>query len=107
MAISSVSINPPASSTATSSLSQLVSNTASPLVDKAKSSADTPPSTIVTLSAQAQKLSQNSSAQSQTANRVDTVAQENVESVPKEANEAPGIQFMEGETRGGRISTYA
>lgn len=107
MAISSVSINSPASSMATGSLSQLVSNTAAPLVDKAKSSADTPPSTVVTLSAQAQKLSQTSSAQSQTANQVDTVAQENVESVPKEANEAPGIQFMEGETRGGRISTYA
>jgi hypothetical protein len=30
-----------------------------------------------------------------------------VQSVPKEANEAPGIQLIAGETRGGRNSTYA
>lgn len=109
MAISSISINPPASSPVNSPVSQLVSNATAPVVDKARASVDTPPSTIVTLSAQAQKLSQSqtSNTQPQTANQVDTVAKENVESVPKEANEASGIQFMEGETRGGRISTYA
>lgn len=107
MAISSLGINPPATSTVNTSASQVVSNPVATLVDKARSSIDTQASTIVTLSAQALKLSQSSTAQSQTANQVDTVAKENVESVPKEANEASGIQFMEGETRGGRISTYA
>lgn len=111
MAISSVNTNPTASSPLNSPLSQIASNAVAPVVDKARSSIDTIPSTIVTLSAQAQKMSQTStstsSTPSQTANQVDTVAKENVESVPKEANEASGIQFMEGETRGGRISTYA
>ncbi len=111
MAISSVNTNPSASSPLNSPLSQVVSNAVAPLVDKARSSIDTTPSTIVTLSAQAQKLSQSqtsaSSTQPQSSNQADTVAKENVESVPKEANEASGIQFMEGETRGGRISTYA
>lgn len=115
MSIPSLSINPPATSTVNTSVSQVVGNAIAPLVDKARSGIETQASTIVTLSAQGQKLSQNqtstststSSTQSQTANQVDTVAKENVESVPKEANEASGIQFMEGETRGGRISTYA
>ncbi|MDO8206998.1 MAG: hypothetical protein Q7T38_04145 [Gallionella sp.] len=107
MAISSVNTNPTASSPLNSPLSQIASNAVAPVVDKARSSIDTIPSTIVTLSAQAQKMSQTSTSSTQTANQVDTVAKENVESVPKEANEASGIQFMEGETRGGRISTYA
>lgn len=111
MAIPSLSINPPATSTVNTSASQVVGNAIAPLVDKARSGIETQASTIVTLSAQGQKLSQNqtstSSTQSQTAHQVDTAAKENVESVPKEANEASGIQFMEGETRGGRISTYA
>lgn len=117
MSIPSLSINPPATSTVNTSVSQVVGNAIAPLVDKARSGIETQASTIVTLSAQGQKLSQSqnqtstststSSTQSQTANQVDTVAKENVESVPKEANEASGIQFMEGETRGGRISTYA
>ncbi len=113
MAISSVNTNPTASSPLSNPLSQIASNAVAPVVDKARSSIDTIPSTIVTLSAQAQKLSQSQTSasstqpQSQNSNQVNTAAKENVESVPKEANEASGIQFMEGETRSGRISTYA
>ena len=58
MAISSVSINPPSSGQISSPINQIFSNQAPPVTDRAKSSADTPPSTVVTLSAQAQKLSQ-------------------------------------------------
>lgn len=109
MAISSINTNPTASSPVSNPLSQVASNAVAPVIDKARSGIDTIPSTIVTLSAQAQKLSQTSagSTRPQSSNQVDTVAKENVESVPKEANEASGIQFMEGETRSGRISTYA
>lgn len=96
MAISALSINTPS----TTPVAQVV--TTPPVADKAKSSLDTPPSTIVTLSAEAQRLSQSR-------NNSETEAQNgaNANSVPKEANEAPGIQFMEGSTRAGRISTYA
>lgn len=111
MAISSVSINPPPSSSVTS----VVSNAAAPFVNSAnKSSADRQVSTIVNLSAQGQKLSQASNqtnqpqiSQSQTSNRPDTVTSENVETKPKETAEAPGIQFMEGESKGGRVNTIA
>jgi hypothetical protein len=115
MLISNTSLNAPASSP----VGQIVSNAATPFVESAKPG--TPPSTVVTLSAQGQKLSQsqtssnssnssNSAArsnQSQTSYPVNSVAKQSVQSVPKEANEAPGIQFITGETRGGRISTYA
>lgn len=110
MAISGISISP----SAISAISQPLSNATASVVNQAKAS--TPqPSTIVTLSAQAQKLSQTSAAQpgpsqtdnTQSANQTESVSQHNIEAVPKEANEASGIQFMEGETKGGRISTYA
>lgn len=111
MAISGISINPPASSPVNNSVSQIFNNASTPVVDKTKSSADTPPSTIVTLSAQAQKLSQAASNQSsnQTSNptSAQSSSQASSQAVPEEANEAPGIQFMEGQTRGGRISTFA
>lgn len=103
MAIPSVNINPQTSSPVSSTGNQIFSNAPAPVVDKTRSSLDTPPSTIVTLSAEAQKLSQSNTNQNQNK----AVAAENTPSVPKEANEASGIQFMEGQTRGGRISTYA
>jgi hypothetical protein len=110
MAISSISLSPPASSPVNS----VVSHAAAPFVEGAKSGAEKVPSTVVTLSAQGQKLSQSHAQtstsqtnQAQTSSRTDTATAERVESVPKEANEPPGIQFMEGETKGGRISTFA
>lgn len=107
MAITGLNINLPASST----VSPIVSNAAPSATDKAKSIVDTPPSTIVTLSAQALKLSQTSSpaqtSSTQPASQLDAVAGKNLEAVPKEANEATGIQFLAGATRSGRISTYA
>lgn len=112
MAISSVSINPPPSSSVTS----VVSNAAAPFVNDAnKSSVDRQASAVVTLSVQAQKLSQseaaNQSSQTQssqqTSNKPDTVSAENVEAKPKETAEAPGIQFIEGESKGGRVNIVA
>ena len=112
MAISSVSINPPASS----SVNSIVSTAAAPFVNDAKSSTDRQASTIVTLSAQGQQLSQSQAptsagqiqtSQSQTPARTDTVATENVETQAKETTEAPGIQFLEGESKGGRVNTFA
>ena len=112
MAISSVSINPPASS----SVSSVVSNAAAPFVNDAKSSVDKQVSAVVTLSAQGQKLSQSQvptpaaqtqTSQSQASSRTDTVATENVEPQAKETAEAPGIQMLEGESKGGRVNTFA
>lgn len=113
MAISSVSINPPPSS----SVSSVVSNAAAPFVNDAnKSAAERQASTVVTLSAQARQLSQNEAAnqasqpnanQAQASNRPDTAATENVETRPKETAEAPGIQFIEGEKKGGRVNVVA
>lgn len=110
MAISSVSINPPASS----SVSSVVSNAAAPFVDGGKSSADKQASAVVSLSAQGQQLSQSpvqtsqtQSSQPQASNGANTAAAGNVEPQSKETAEAPGIQFMEGESKGGRVNTFA
>lgn len=110
MAISITGINPPAGS----SVSSIVSNAAAPFVNGAQSAIDRQPSAVVTLSAQGQQLSRSQSAsnqtqvsQSQTSNTTNTAAAENVESQSKETSEAPGIQFMEGESKGGRVNTYA
>ncbi len=107
MAISITSINPPPSS----SVSSIVSNAATPFVNGAKSIVDRQASSVVTLSAQGQSLSQASTqtqaGQSQASGRTDTVATENVETRSKETVEAPGIQFMEGESKGGRVNTFA
>ena len=112
MAISISSINPPASS----SVSSVISNAAAPFVNDAKSSTDKQASAIVSLSAQGQKLSQSQApsqttqtqtSQSQASSRADTVATENVEPRSKETAEAPGIQMLEGESKGGRVNTFA
>ena len=89
-----------------SAITPLISNSAT--TDKTRTG--TTPSTIVTLSAKAQQLSKNQSADStsgQSAAPTDTTVKQSLQSVPKENNEAPGIQLMQGLTRGGRISTYA
>jgi hypothetical protein len=76
-------------------------------------------SATVTLSEQAQKLSQSHSQpnqtqtgliqnnQPQTSNTVNTTASPNA--VPQSAttNAAPGIQFMSGERKTGRVNTFA
>jgi hypothetical protein len=123
MAISSVGINPSVNPPAASSVSQIVGKATSPVVDKAASSIQAQPSTIVTLSAQGQKLSQSAAqtstsntntaasttqtSQSNTSGQLDTIAMENVESAAKESTESISVQPREGETKGGNISTFA
>ena len=53
-------------------------------------------STVVKLSAQAQQL-----------HRTENQNTERTETKPKEAAEPPGIKLMEGESKGGRVNTYA
>lgn len=88
---------------AISNISLPASNPAGPVNGNANAKPDTritnetPPSTIVTLSAQALKFSQNSRPAEQ--------ANSTTSSVPRQTSESSGIQFIED--RGGRISTYA
>lgn len=56
-------------------------------------------STVVKLSAQAQQMSR---AETQT-----NINTERAETRPQETKEPPGIQFMSGEEKNGRINTYA
>lgn len=55
-------------------------------------------STVVKLSAQAQQMSR---AENQNNNT------ERTETRPQEVAEPPGIQFMEGESKGGNVNTFA
>ncbi len=102
------------SSSAANSSNQIVSIPASSTAEQSKSSVDNPPSAIVTLSAQAQKLSMSHSQtdvtrlnQNRTPNRPDTASSERVSPLSKAANNVPGIQFLQSETSGGRVNTYA
>lgn len=65
-------------------------------------------STVVRLSDQAQQLnrseSQAGATRAETRTNVDT---ERAETRPQERAEPPGIQFVEGEDRNGRINTFA
>lgn len=66
-------------------------------------------SSVVRLSPQAQQLNQSES-QPNAATRAETqpnVNTQRAETRPQEKAEPPGIQFMEGENRNGRISTFA
>ena len=54
--------------------------------------------TVVKLSAQAQQMNR---AENQNNNT------ERAETRPQEVAEPPGIQFMEGENKGGRVNTFA
>jgi hypothetical protein len=111
MAISNVSINPPANTF----VSPVANNAAVPAPDRVQPSANQQASATVTLSTQGQKQSQTSQAQSsqsqanlaQTSNSVNTPVNPNVVPQSKETNAAPGIQFMTGESKGGRVNIYA
>lgn len=112
MAISISSINPPPSSSVTS----VVSNASAPFVNGAQPSTERPVSAVVNLSTQGQQLNQTNQAQtsqtqaanqSQAANTANTASNENVEPKTKETAAAPGIRFIEGESKGGRVNTFA
>jgi hypothetical protein len=108
MTISNVGLNPSASS----SVSSVVSNAVAPSVNGTQPSANQPVSTTVTLSAQGQKLSQTQTnqiqaSQAQTSSTVDTAATPNAVPQSKETTASPGIQFMAGDSKGGHVNTFA
>jgi len=93
-------------STSGSSVSFVANDTAtSSAKDAARPSADQ--SVIVSLSAQGQQLSRSAASVQTNQNSVGTPSSENVEAKSKEAVESQGIQLLEGESKRGRISTYA
>lgn len=111
--------------TSSTSLSALVNSQQAQLQPQqpapaAKTSEPSPQdSTVVKISAQAQQLSraENQNIENNVQNKNQAKEQSNVqsnqhseqasESKPKEAAEPSGIQLVEGETKGGRVSTYA
>jgi hypothetical protein len=105
MAISNVSINPPASS----AVNSIVNNIDAPSVGGVQHSANKSASATVTLSTQGQKLnqSQTPSSQTQASSTANTAATSNGVPQSKETAAAPGIQFMQGERKGGRVNTFA
>lgn len=108
MDIPSVSISPPASSSA----SPLAGNAVAPFADGPKPGTDKQASAVVSLSAQGQQLSQAQTnqpqtSQSQPSNGANTAAAENVEPQSQKTAEPPGIQSVQGESKDGRIDTYA
>ena len=110
MDISTVGINPHSSN----SVSSIASNAAAPSVNGSQTNASTQTSATVTLSTEGQKLNQavtpakqTQASQSQTLNTVDTVITPNAVPQSKETTAAPGIQFMAGESKGGRVNTFA
>lgn len=98
----------------TSPLSQLLNTqqaTAShaPAPQAAKPEQGLQSSSVVTLSAQAQQMN-NAEAQANSTTRAETrtnIDTERAETRPQEMKEPPGIQFMAGEEKNGRISTFA
>ena len=78
-----------------SPVSPSLNNLLSPLVNGVRQGADRPASSVVSLSSQGQALSQSGSTGEQS------------ETGAKEVAEPPGIQFMEGENKGGRVNTFA
>jgi hypothetical protein len=71
-------------------------------------------SASVTLSAQALQLSQNASPSKQAQvtlpkapGTTDIVATKNAAVQPAKSAPVPGIQFMQGDSKGGRVNTYA
>ena len=111
MDISNISISPPASNPAVAT----GGNTTATAVEGRQPSANQQPSANVTLSVQGQKLSQTNPSQTnqsqpsqtQTLNNVNTPVTPNAVPQSKETNAAPGIRFMAGESKGGRVNTYA
>ena len=99
MAISSVS------NTSTLDIIYNTTNTSNaPAVDKSSTNSDSQPSTVVTLSAQAQQLSRTP-GQAQIPSQ--PVPGQNAESATKESAETPKTQSAEGESAGRSISVYA
>lgn len=99
MAISSVS------NTSTLDIIYNTTNTSNaPAVDKSSTNSDSQPSTVVTLSAQAQQLSRTP-GQSQIPSQ--PVPGQNAEGAAKESAETPKTQSAEGESAGRSISVYA
>lgn len=100
-------INTPAAT----SLSQLVNTpqpqTAAPQTARPEQGAQD--SSVVKLSAQAQQLN-SAETQANNATRAETQTNTNTERAetrPQEMKEPPGIQFMTGEDKNGRINTFA
>ena len=83
--------------TTVNSVSPTLTNMLSPLVNGVRQGSDQQPSTVVSLSAQGQSLSQT-----------DAPAQVSQQTVTgnKEIKEPSGIQFMEGESKGGKVNTF-
>ena len=110
MDISTAGINPHSSN----SVSSIASNAAAPSGNGLQPNASPQASATVTLSTEGQKLNragtpakQTEASQSQTLSTVDTVTAPNAVPQSKETTAAPGIQFMAGESKGGRVNTFA
>ena len=114
MDISNISVSP----LAKSPISSLASNAAPPSsADLSRPSVGNQISASVSLSAQGQKLSQSqfnptqpSQAQTnpvQASNTANAATAQNSVPQSKETAAPPGIQFMSGESKGGRINTFA
>ena len=69
-----------------------------------KSNIEPKSSTVVNISDEAKRLNEAKNAERAIA---PNATSENNETKSKETSEAPGIQFMEGESKNGRVSTYA
>ncbi len=83
---------------AVNSASPTLNNMLSPQVNGVRQGPEQQPSTVVSLSSQGQSLSQT-----------DAPAQVSQQTVTgnKEIKEPPGIQFMKGESKGGKVNTFA
>jgi hypothetical protein len=105
MAIPSVNINPPVNN----SLNPVTSNTVPPPADQNKTNTRPPVSATVTLSAEAQKLSQNKTNQTQAASNNATLTAQNQNPTTQSQNTtaSSGVQLIQGESKGGRVNTYA
>ncbi len=99
MPISSANLNPASSNPANSLSGQVQSPSAKPPKPDSQSS------TIVTLSEQGRKLSQSQHSGSSQANQAQQSS--HASQTPKDTSHRPGIPAIEGETRNGRVSTYA
>ena len=108
MDIPNISVTPQA----TGSVNAVAGRVASRITDGGNATTNKTESATVTLSSQAQKLSQPSNSQtkniqSQAASNTDAATANAVAVESKRAAEATGIQFLQGESKGGRINTYA
>lgn len=98
---------------AATALTQLVNSPQpqppSPQAPAARTETAPQESSVVRLSPQAQQLnrSENQPSTSVRAETQTNVNTQRAETRPQEKAEPPGIQFVEGENRNGRISTFA